>query len=445
MNTGNAGTHAVIVGGGFAGLGCARALASHPDVRITLIDKNNYHQFQPLLYQVATSQLSPSDVALSLRKFFRKNSNVDVKSGEVVSADPKTRTASTKEGETYQGDFLVLAAGSQANFFHTPGADRYSFPLYSLDVAERLRSRILAVFEDADRDPKLVEEGALNFVIVGAGPTGTEMAGALADMINETMPVEYPDLAVKAARVYLVDHGHAVLSAFSEKAHEYATRVLQRRGVQIRLGVSVKEVAADRVLLSDGTAIKTRTAIWGGGLMAAPLAWRSGFPQGHGGRIEVRPDFTVEGFPGVYVLGDFANIAGPNGQYLPQLGSVALQSGQWAAKNVLADMAGQPRTSFHYHDKGIMAMIGRNAAIAELGERRHEIDGPLAFAAWLGVHAYLLAGVRTRIEAFTQWAWDYFSKARGPQLIDRSGAAQIDWGDEEEGNGGTGAPHSGPA
>ena len=443
MDAQNDGRHVVIVGGGFAGLGCARKLASHADVRITLIDKNNYQQFQPLLYQVATSQLSASDAAWSLRKLFRKNPNVDVKLGEVVSVDPETRTASARDGTAYQGDFLVLAAGSQPNFFHTPGADQNAFPLYSLDGAERLRSRILAVFEDADRDPKLVDKGALNFVIVGAGPTGTETAGALADMINETMPAEYPDLAVKAARVYLIDHGHAVLRAFSEKAHEYATRMLERRGVQIRLATSVQEVAADHVVLSDSTAIKTRTAIWGGGLMAAPVAGRSGLPQGHGGRIDVRPDFTVEAFPGVYALGDFANIAGPDGQYLPQLGAVALQSGYWAASNILADMAGRPRASFHYHDKGIMAMIGRNAAVAELGERRHEIDGPIAFAAWLGAHAYLMSGVRTRIDAFIQWAWDYFSKTRGPQVLDRSGAARIDWGDEDDG--GTAVPGSGPA
>ncbi|HVI84461.1 MAG TPA: FAD-dependent oxidoreductase, partial [bacterium] len=251
------------------------------------------------------------------------------------------------------------------------------------------------------------------------------------------------DLAVKAARVYLIDHGHAVLRAFSERAHGYATRVLERRGVQIRLGSSVQEVAADQVVLSDGTAIKTRTAIWGGGLMAAPLAGRSGLPHGHGGRIDVRPDLTVEGFPGVYALGDFANIAGPDGQYLPQLGAVALQSGYWAASNILADMAGRPGAPFHYHDKGIMAMIGRNAAVAELGERRHEIDGPIAFAAWLGAHAYLMSGVRTRIDAFIQWAWDYFSKTRGPQVLDRSGAARIDWGDEDDG--GTAVPGPGPA
>src|SRR5262249_662063 len=204
-------THVVIVGGGFAGLACARKLAKSDSVRVTLIDRNNYHQFQPLLYQLATSELGTPDVATSLRQSLRSHANVDVKMLEVTAADPTTRTVTTREGESYQGDFLVLAAGSQGNFFGTAGAKENAFPLYSLEEAQRLRSRILAVFEEADRDPKLVEQGALNFVIVGGGATGTEIAGALADMINFTMTAEYPDLAVKDARVYLVDHGHALL------------------------------------------------------------------------------------------------------------------------------------------------------------------------------------------------------------------------------------------
>ena len=313
MNDKNGPKHVVIVGGGFAGLECARHLASKNEVRVTLIDKNNYHQFQPLLYQVATSLLAPDDVAVSLRKLFRKHPNVDVKLAEVASVDPTAKKVTTSSGEIYQGDYLVLAAGSQPNFFRTPGAEEYSFPLYSLNDAERLRSRILKVFEDADSNPALVEQGALNFVIVGAGPTGTEMAGTLAEMINTTLSAAYKDLAVAAARVYLVDHGHAVLEPFSEKAQEYAARVLQRDGVQIRLGTSVQEVGPSHVVLSDGTKIKTHVVIWAGGIKAAPLAVKVGLPVGRGGRIEVRPDLTVEGFPGVYVLGDFANIPSPGG------------------------------------------------------------------------------------------------------------------------------------
>jgi NADH dehydrogenase len=423
--------HVVIVGGGFAGLGCARKLAGRDDIRVTLIDKHNYHQFQPLFYQVATCQLASADVATNLRKPFRKHQNVAVKMGEVTAVDPAAKQVTLASGDTIQGDYLVLAAGSQPNFFHTPGAE-HTFPLYSLDDAQRLRSRILAVFEDADRDPSLVDRGALNFVIVGAGATGTETAGALAEMIRDVMPHEYQDLAVRHARVILVDLGHTVLGPFSDKAHEYASKVLQRDGVELMLGTSVKEIREDRVVLSDGTTIPTHCVVWGGGIMAAPLAANTGLVQGRGGRIDVEHDLTVPDRPGVYALGDFANIPAPDGGSFPQLGSVALQSGQWTARNIEAEVKGKPPKPFHYHDKGIMAMIGRNAAIAEMGEHRHELHGPIAFASWLGVHAWLMSGARARVEAFIDWGWDYFSKSRGPQVLDRTDAARIDWGDEDE-------------
>ena len=426
--------HVVIVGGGFAGLACARKLAKSDDVRVTLIDKNNYSQFQPLLYQLATAQLATDDVAASLRQSLVGHDNVEVRMLEVTTVDPKTRTVTTRNGERYQGDFLVVAAGSQANFFGTPGAQESAFPLYSVQEAQRLRSRILAVFEEADCDPSLVERGALNFVVVGGGPTGAELAGALAEMINHTMTREYTDLAVKHARVYLVDHGHALLAAFPAEAHDYAARVLQRKGVQLKMGIGVKEVSPDHVLLSDGTSIPTRTTIWAGGLMASSLAASSGLPRGHGGRIQVRPDLTVEGFPGVYVLGDIANIPGPDDDTLPQLGSVAQQGGVWAAKNILAEIDGHAPTPFHYHDKGIMAMIGRDAAVAAIGKKRHELEGPIAFAAWLGVHSLLMSGVRVRIEAFIDWAWNYFGRSLPVQVLDRSDEKRIDWdeGDKKE-------------
>ncbi|MGZ4173337.1 MAG: NAD(P)/FAD-dependent oxidoreductase [Solirubrobacteraceae bacterium] len=426
-------THVVIVGGGFAGLGCARELAGEDSVHVTLIDQHNYHQFQPLLYQVATAQLSATDIASSLRKAFHSDDNVDVKLAEVTEVDPASRSVRTADGESYAGDILVLASGAQVNFFNTPGAAEHAFPLYSVADAERLRTRILAVFEDADRNPALIEQGALNFVIVGAGATGTELAGSMADMINETMPVEYHDLAVQKATVCVVDHGDVVLNGFSDRAHEYASKALRERGVELRLGTGVKEVAADHVLLSDGTRINTHCVAWAGGLMAAAPAAASGLPQGRGGRIDVGPDFTVEGVDGVYVVGDTANIAGPDGQAFPQLGSVALQGGRYVAQNILAKIAGEPTKPFEYKDKGIMAMIGRGAAVAEVGKHRHELHGAVAFAAWLGVHAALMSGMRNRVEAFIDWGWDYFSKTRGPQVIDqRSGAAHIDWGEPDD-------------
>ncbi len=422
--------HVVIVGGGFAGLGCAQRLADHDDVRVTLIDRNNYHQFQPLLYQVATSQLAPSDIAHSLRSVFADQKNVDVKLAEISAVDPATRTVTSADGGRWDGDVLVLAAGSQPNFFGTPGAAESAFPLYSLDDATRLRSRILGIFEQADRDPKLIERGALNFVIVGGGPTGVEVAGAIADMVSVTLPATYEDLDASAAQIHLLDYGDALLKPFSDEAHGYVAKVLEEKGVKIHLGTGVKEVGTGHALLSDGRTIATRCVIWGGGIKAAAIAADGGLAQGRGGRVDVSGDLTLAGHEGVYVIGDIANIPEAGADALPQLGSVALQSGHWAADNILADFEGKPRKPFVYHDKGIMAMIGRGAAIAEVGKRHHEIHGQLAHMAWLGVHASLMTGTKAKIEAFVDWAWDGFSKTGGPHVLDRGDAADIDWDED---------------
>jgi NADH dehydrogenase len=422
--------HVVIVGGGFAGLGCAQRLADQDDVRVTLIDRNNYHQFQPLLYQVATSQLAPSDIAHSLRSVFADQKNVDVKLAEISEVDLAARTVTSADGGRWDADVLVLAAGSQPNFFGTPGAAESAFPLYSLDDATRLRSRILGIFEQADRDPKLIERGALNFVIVGGGPTGVEVAGAIADMISVTVPATYEDLDAGAAQIHLLDYGDALLKPFSDEAHGYVAKVLEEKGVKIHLGTGVKEVGTGHALLSNGSTIATRCVIWGGGIKAAAVAAEGGLAQGRGGRVDVSGDLTLAGHEGVYVIGDIANIPEAGAGSLPQLGSVALQSGHWAADNILADFEGKPRKPFVYHDKGIMAMIGRGAAIAEVGKRHHEIHGQLAHMAWLGVHASLMTGTKAKIEAFVDWAWDGFSKSGGPHVLDRGDAAEIDWDED---------------
>jgi NADH dehydrogenase len=427
----------VIVGGGFAGLHCARKLAANPNVRVTLLDKNNYQQFQPLLYQVATAMLAPNNIAFNLRVAVRSYANVEVQLTQAVSVDLKSRTVQTADGQNYQGDFLVLAAGSQANFFGTPGAERNTFPLYSLQDAERLRSRLLAMLESVNKDNTLIEKGALNFVIVGAGPTGTELSGALADAVRAWKSKKghaemYKDLPLERAQIFLVDAGHAVLSAFAPSAQAYAAKKLTARGVQIRLNTRVQEAGSGHVTLSDGTRIQTHTVVWAGGLKASSVSENLGIKAGHGGRIDVQPDLTVPGFDGVYALGDFANINDDDGKPLPQLGSVAEQSGKWCAKNILLDMAGKPRVAFRYLDKGIMAMIGRNAAVAEVGKHRHELEGPLAFAAWLGVHAALLTSTRAKIEAFMEWAWAYLGGPPDDVILDRPEELQVNWNDEEE-------------
>jgi NADH dehydrogenase len=422
--------HVVIIGGGFAGLGCAQRLAGRDGVHVTLIDRNNYHQFQPLLYQVATSQLAPSDVAHSLRGVFAEDDTVDVKLAEIAEIDLEARTVTAADGQSWSGDVLVLAAGSQPNFFGTPGAAENAFPLYSLDDATNLRSRILGLFEQVDRDPRLIQRGALNVVIVGGGPTGVEVAGAIADMVSVTVPAVYRDLDAGAAEVHLFDYGDALLKPFSDRAHGYVAKVLGDKGVQIHLGTGVKEVGSGHAVFSDGSTIATRCVVWGGGIKAAPVAADGGLALGRGGRVDVEADLTLAAHDGVYVIGDIANIPDGAGGVLPQLGSVALQSGVWAAENILADLAGKPRRPFAYHDKGIMAMIGRGAAIAEVGKRHHEIHGELAHMAWLGVHASLMTGTKAKIEAVVDWAWDGFSKTGGPHVLDRGDAASIDWDDD---------------
>lgn len=422
----------VIVGGGFAGVGCARRLASNRDVHVTLIDKNNYQQFQPLLYQVATALLGPASAAFSLRSLLRGHANVDVKMAEVTSADLSTRTVETADGKKYQGDFLILAAGAQVNLFGTTGADKHAYPLYSLRDAELLRSRILMLLESVDQEPSLIDQGALNFVVVGAGPTGAETAGSLGHLIQTAKKDLYNSVEWTKAQVFLVDHGHTVLNGFSEKSQEYAAQQLERHGVQIRFGVAVKEVHSGHVVLSDGTKILSYTTVWAGGLKASSLSNALGIQTGRGGRIDVQADFSVPGFPGVYALGDFANIAGSDGKPLPQLASVAQQSGYYCAHHIAAAIAGRPPERFRYFDKGIMAMIGRNAAVAEIGKKRHELTGPLAFAAWLGVHALLLIPTRAKIEAFLDWAWDYFGGSNVDPVLDRPDQVAINWHADED-------------
>ena len=348
--TDNAPARAVIVGGGFAGLACARKLASSKDLHVTLIDKNDYHQFQPLLYQVATSMLAARTITYPLRKVAAEFDGFDAKRAEVAAIDPVARTVTTSTGETYAGDYIILAAGSQPNFFGTPGAE-HAFPLYSLDDADRLRTRIIQAFEEADRDPKLVDEGAIDFIIVGGGPTGVEVAGALSEMINTTMVHEFPSLAPRA-KVRLINHGKELLTMFADKGHAYAARVLKKDGVELLLGVGVKAIGPGHVTLSDGSTIKTRCVIWGGGLMAAPIAGTAGLPQGRGGRIDVQPDFTVKGFPGVLVIGDIANIPDKDGKSHPQLGSVALQSGRGPPRPSLPTGRRRPRSRSRTSTRG---------------------------------------------------------------------------------------------
>jgi NADH dehydrogenase len=421
----NGSQNVVVLGGGLAGVACAHQLGDE-GLGVTLVDRNDYHQFQPLLYQVATSQLPAEDIARPHRVIFRAHPTVEVRTAEVAEVDVAELGLTLSGGETVSGSHLVIAAGAQPEYFGVPGAAEHAFPLYSVPDAERLRihlQNLVRAVSDSDLD-----DDALDVVIVGGGPTGVEIAGALTELMAALSTM---GRIPRAGRITLIDRGSNLLGAFSDKSHRYAHKRLTKQGAEPRLSTGVASVHADRVELDDGTSIRTRTVIWGGGESAAPVVQATaGLKIGRGGRVDVLPDLTVEGHPRVYAVGDAANIPDPQGGILPQLGSVAQQSGDWAAGNILRERNGEPTKPFHYKDKGIMAMIGRNAAVAEVGKHRHQVDGPVAFAAWLGVHAMLLSGAHSKADAFLSWAWDYFDRDHAATVEWSATPKRIAWGDE---------------
>ncbi len=412
-------SHVVIVGGGFAGLQCALDLAPSKEIRITLLDRNNYQQFQPLLYQVATSLLSPSNAAFALRDILRDFPNVDVQMDEVVSIDIVARSVTTASDQTHTADFLVLATGSHVNFFNTPGAEQHSLPLYTLRDAETLRSTILKKLEQADLNPADHTDGQLNFAVVGGGPTGVEMAGTLSDTLQQLLQNEFRHAPELRPQIHLIERGQTVLGMFSPASQKYAGSELEKHGVHLHLGISATSITPDGVTLSDGSKIDAGTTIWTAGLKAATPPIQPEPQRLPNGRIAVGNDLTLPGFANVYALGDIANALDAADKPLPQLAAVAKQAGKHCASNIVAVLEGKPTTPFVYNDRGIVAMIGRNAAVTELGSGHYELVGPFAFAAWLAIHALLLTIARARMEAIIEWAWQYFTGEHPSQLIDR--------------------------
>ena len=406
--------HVVIVGAGFGGLGVAEQLA-HVPVDVTLIDKHNYHTFQPLLYQVATSLLNAEDVGAPVRSIFRHQENVTFRLATVTGIDVSVRKISLEDGSALSYDYLVLAGGATVNYFNTPGAAEHAFPLYTLMNAVKLRNQILERFEAADRDPALIDQGALNFVIVGAGPTGVETAGALADLFYNLLPRDYHQLATEIARVIIIEMGKDVLATFKENLRSYTKEELEGRKVEVRLGEAVGEVGPTFVRLKSGEEIKAHTLIWAAGVRANPLADLLGMPQGRGGRLKVNPDLSVPDYPEVFVVGDMGEVAS-KGKVLPQLGSVAMQSGDHVGKQIARRIAGEETQAFKYWDKGVMATIGRGSAVVEFPNKA-TLHGPLAYFAWLGVHLTLLSGMRNRIETLWNWGWSALTHDRAARII----------------------------
>ena len=407
----------VIVGAGFAGLYAAQKLG-RAGVDVLLLDQNPYHQFQPLLYQAATSQLPISSVARPLRAILhREREHVKIRTARVADIDATTKTVTTEDGLSYRARILAIAAGTEPNFFDTPGARDLAYPLYSLDDATSLSSAMLGALERAAAMQDAGgEHRPFGVAVVGAGPTGVETAGALAENIRLVVAEQYSPEFAALINVHLIDMSDTVLGPFSEKSQRYTRRSLQDLGVIIHLGTAVSAVTENGVTLADDTTIPAGIVAWTAGLKATGLLGKAGLPTGRGGRVDVNTDLTVPDFPGVYVLGDAANIVDAKGRSLPQLGSVAKQSGQWAADNIQADLAGQPRTPFGFRDLGFMAMIGRGRAVAEVTPRRFQMSGLLAFLSWLAVHLMLLSGWQQRAAVLVSWFRDYLTSSR-PHVV----------------------------
>jgi NADH dehydrogenase len=403
----------VVIGAGFGGLNTMRELKDVP-VQVTLVDSNNFHLFQPLLYQVATAGLDDDDIAYPVRGILRRQPNARFRLGRVVDADLDARNVRLADGTVLPYDVLVLAAGAVTATFGVPGVEEHAFPLKSLQDASRLRGHILHSFERASSVGHAAP-GELDVIVVGGGPTGVELAGGLHELYDKVLARDFPRLDIAHARITIVEATDRVLGTFAPKLSDRAARELRKRNICLELGTSVSRILPDGVELVDGRHLVAHTVVWTAGVRANPVGSAFGLPTDNHGRVLVEPDLHVPGHPEVFAIGDVA--APPaNHEPLPQVAQVAIQGGRHVAKQICARMEGRPTTTFRYFDKGSMATIGRNSAVAQL-PAGITLTGPIGWLAWLGLHLLYLIGFRNRANVLVNWAWNYVTYDRGARLL----------------------------
>jgi NADH:ubiquinone reductase (H+-translocating) len=402
----------VIVGGGFGGLWTVRALRKAP-VDITLIDRSNHHLFQPLLYQVATAGLAAPSIAAPLRHMLRDQRNVTVLMGEVTSIDAAAKELVMSDRRVGY-DYLVVASGATHAYFGHDQWERHAPGLKTLDDAFAIRARVLSAFEEAEAaQSEAVREACLTFAVIGAGPTGVELAGTLAEIARHTLARDFRNIDPRKARVLLVEAGPRVLATFADDLSAKARAQLEKLGVEVRTGSPVSDIGAD-FLVSGGERIVARTILWAAGVAASPLGKFLGAELDRAGRVHVQPDLSIAAHPQVFVVGDLASVSSA-GKPVPGVAPAAKQMGAHAARNILLRIAGSETEAFHYNDFGSLATIGRHSAVAQLPKLK--LSGPPAWWFWLLLHIYFLIGFRSRLIVLINWAWAYFTYGRGARII----------------------------
>jgi NADH dehydrogenase len=407
--------HVLILGAGFAGLGAAQRLED-AEAEVTLIDMHNYHTFQPMLYQVATDLIANEEVGHPIRDIFRRQRNLSFHQATSTKVDLSKRQVYFQEIDPLSYDYLVFALGARVNFYGVKGAEEHAFPMYTLPDAVRLKQHILERWESADKDPTIIEDGALDVLVVGGGPTGVESAGALIELYRGNFVKDYPNLPAEKARIILVDYAPVLLGMFKKDIQRYTHKALEKRGVEVWFGDGVVEVTPTRVTLKSGEVVKTHTLVWGAGLLGNPMVHSLGVQLEKGQRISVGPDLRLAGHPEVFVVGDSAWITDTKtNSVLPQLGSVALQSGELAGENIAHLLVGGETSPFQYLDKGTMATIGRGAAVLQMPNGK-TMKGKTASLAWGTVHLALLTGGDSRTKTMVDWGWAAFTRKRSGRI-----------------------------